>query len=166
MAAAKLRFRTLGILVLLVCACALLVTDPMTAVRIGEAALPGPQSLQHEPPDDFVDAIASDYDDWQEDDSQHEGPGLAFSSDEERDPPLYAESDDDETRSEAASSDTTEASNIAYIDTMQDKVIPPWDARLPPEQISAWRAAEEALGIKRSVKGWLAAKQKQRMAAC
>ena len=44
--------------------------------------------------------------------------------------------------------------------SLADSVIPPWDGRLAREQLCQWEVEEKKLGIVRSVKGWLAAKQK------
>ena len=45
--------------------------------------------------------------------------------------------------------------------SLDDKVIPPWDAKLTAEQTAEWTAAEAKLGIRRSVTSWLATKRKR-----
>ena len=61
---------------------------------------------------------------------------------------------DDDTSSTSSHTDN------AHTERQDEVVIPPWDAKLSDDQITAWRAAELKVGTKRSIKGWLAAKKR------
>ena len=116
----------------------------------------GPSAAAEEPPEDFVDGMASD----------DEGPALACSSedgDDGPDAPLWSDSEEgsDDEGAEVGDSDSTADTETGWAEALHERVIPPWDARLPEDHIAEWRAAEAALGIKRSVKGWLSAKKKK-----
>ena len=134
--------------------------DPYVGKRVGEASKPGPGTGSDEPPDDFRDAVESD----------REAPELCGYSDDGDDSPREwpeSDSEDEQPLSDAAESDSTVAPRTAgeSEEGWHERIIPPWDAKLPQEQISAWRTAEGILGIKTSVKSWLAAKRKRTTAA-
>ena len=126
--------------------------NPHNAIRIGEARKPGPHSAE-EAPDGFIDESEDE-----------QPPGLADSSDAEYDYSNEQPNVDDGEDSDVSDFDGGDPDYSActsYIQSLHETVIPPWDARLPEDQIDAWRTAELQLGTKRSVKSWLAAKRKQ-----
>jgi len=122
--------------------------DPFDACRVGEARKPGPD-LAEEAPADFVDET--------DDESL---PLLEDGSEMDEGDWCGRQLNYDECDSHGSSSDDSEPAQ-AYSQVLHEVVIPPWDAKLPEDQIDAWRAAEDRLGTKRSVKGWLAAKKKK-----
>ena len=132
----------------------LIKSDPYTGVRVGEAAVPG---LSDEAPDDFMDQLDED---WAEEGV--DPPQLCDSDsdagDSDLDDPRNTEcgSDDDTTDGESLRPPRTTSSAEVNV----DNVVPPWDARLSPEQIEGWIGAEKLLNIKRSVASWLKAKRK------
>jgi hypothetical protein len=113
---------------------------------VGQASNPGPWD---ELPNEFVDAIEEDepsYDDIP--------PEIANSDSEVSDDSHVGSLNDDP---EADTADEAEGSATEIND---DAVVPPWDAKLSPEQIGTWQIAEEALKIKRSVAPWVRTKRK------
>jgi len=152
--------------------------DPHVGQRIGDASNPGPEgpAFHDEPPDDFVDASEESEDELY--------PDLAESSDDLEDRPprnneygWNADSDSDcgddnahpagystaapDSDYDARSSSSTAAwSEAAHSQSLHEQVIPPWDAKLSDDQVALWKAAEDKIGIKHSVKSWLTAKRK------
>ena len=126
--------------------------DTHVARRIGEAKKPGP-NLYEEAPESFIDETDDEeqtgfedgseigHDDHNEDRSEYSS-GAGDGDD----------SDDSESLSGTGNTGSPE---------LHEVVIPPWDARLPEDQIEVWRTAEAQLGTKRSIKGWLAANRKK-----
>ena len=138
--------------------------DPHVGQRIGQALVPGP-------PPSFADIDAALADD---DIAQFLGggelaPDLAESSDDDNEV-FSARGGSDNESSDAHDSDSVSTSDAGASDStalpggtscIDFCVVPPWDARLQADQIAGWKGAEEALGIKRSVKSWLQAKRKK-----
>ena len=91
-----------------------------------------------------------------EDDYQHGPPGLGDDSDASCD-----ENHVIRVHEQGSQSDTTATPTSPRASPLDANVIPPWDAFLSDDQVKEWTEAEAKLGIKRSVKSWLAAKRKK-----
>ena len=140
-------------------------------VIVGQAKIPGPSPSHdddHDDDNDDMDTALQDLRDFHEEELVL--PHLQDNSDEDDDPRRPPESepcdsDDDERHvenilSDAGMSDSTQDPREHRRQSLDGNVIPPWDAKLPVDQVEAWKTAEAKLGIKRSVGSWLAAKRK------
>ena len=110
------------------------------AVCVGEANNPGPEARFGEDDDWGHDQAVEDELDFLQSDHYGYANGPEPDSDAPTDTP------------------SADEGRCRRDEDLDEHVVGPWDIGIAEGEIAAWLEAESKLGIKRSVKGWLAAK--------